>query len=206
MKILTLDTETSGLPKFGLDYKTNFEIYPNIVSLAFKINDDVTKEFIINQEGVPIPPEATAIHGITDEMCAASPHTLISVLGAVLDEGQGRDFTLGHNFNFDTSMVKANVLKKLKAGIIYEEFYKKIEELLVKERRICTMMSTIKFCNIIGPRGAKWPKLIELFNILFPGETFDAHRAGADVDVTKRCFNKLLEIGIITLPEVEGVQ
>lgn len=80
MKVLTTDCETTGLPAKGSTWERDYKDYPYIVSLAYKIDATETKYFIINQEGRLIPPEATAIHGITNEMAAASPHKLIDAL------------------------------------------------------------------------------------------------------------------------------
>lgn len=64
--IVFLDTETTG---------TDIERDRVVEIAAIKINLDGTKEekqFYINPMR-PIPPEATAIHGITDDMVAAAP-------------------------------------------------------------------------------------------------------------------------------------
>ena len=34
-------------------------------------------------------------------------------------------------------------------------------------KRLCTMKASTYFCNIPGPYGPKWPKLEELYEILF---------------------------------------
>lgn len=196
MKDLTLDCETTGLAPKGSDYKVHFMDYPYIVSLAWKINDEETRYFIINQEGRKIPPEATAIHGITDEMCDASPHKIDNVLPVFLVEGQGANFTIGHNIFYDSSTIKANWLRLIQLGKLVPESYQLIEELLHKDRRIDTMMASIKYCNIPGKYGAKWPKLTELHQKLF-NEGFEAHNSKDDVNATRRCCVKLREIKVI---------
>lgn len=202
-KDVTLDCETTGLPPKKADYKVDFMNYPYVVTFAYKINDDVTQEFIINQEGRPIPPEATAIHGITDEMAAASKHTLFDVLTRFMEESKNCHYTVGHNIFFDTSTIKANVLRLIQLEGATPDFFAQLEELLSKERRICTMFSTIKFCGLNG----KWPKLTELHQKLF-GCAFDgAHTSGGDVDATRKCFLELVKMGIIILtpiPEAES--
>lgn len=198
MKTITFDLETTGVPAYGADYEKHFMAFPYIVTLAFKINGEPVKEFIINQEGRKIPPEATAIHGITDEMCEASPHKLMDVLPMMVAEAVGADHAIGHNIYFDSSIVKANILRAIQEGKATEAFYIAMGEILAKERRIDTMKSSTNFCAIPGAKfGYKWPKLIELHEKLFPGETFDAHSAGADVDACYRCYLKLKELGVI---------
>ena len=207
MKTVAFDLETTGVPAYGADYEKHFMDFPYIVTLAYKINAEPVKEFIINQEGRKIPPEATAIHGITDEMCDASPYLLRDVLSGMVGEAEGNDFSIGHNIYFDSSIVKANVLRLIeversrKTDMNFEalakDFYGRLEHILRKECRIDTMKASTNFCAIPGSRGYKWPKLIELHEKLFPGETFDAHSAGADVDACYRCYIKLKELGVI---------
>lgn len=199
MKTVTLDCETTGLPAKGHVYDKDFMAYPYIVTFAYKIDNQPVEEFIINQEGRQIPPEATAIHGVTNEMCAASPHLLSDVLGAFIFKASGADFSIGHNIYFDTSTIKANVLRMIQLNGITQEFYGHIEEILHKDRRVDTMQKTISFCNLPGQYAGqkKWPKLTELHEKLFPGETFDAHTSGADVEATYKCYLKLKELGVL---------
>lgn len=195
MKTLVLDIETTGLPPKNSTYKKDFNDYPYIVTIAWKVNEEPTKYFIINQEGREIPIETINIHGITNEMANASPHTICDVLKLLCLEGLFES-VIGHNIYFDSSIIKANVLRMIKEGKIDEPFYILLEEFLHKDRRIDTMMSTIKFCNIPSKFGAKWPKLTELYFVLF-NETFEAHNAKEDVDATYKCYVKLKELKVI---------
>lgn len=52
-------------------------------------------------------------------------------------------------------------------------------------------------------RPGKFPKLEELYNKCFPGETFPAHDALEDVKACKRCIPVLVENGIIELKPKE---
>ena len=202
MNILTIDIETTGLPPKDADYKIHYMQYPYIASLAFKINGEKVNEFIINQEGRIMSDEVIAIHGITNEIANASPHKFIDVIYYLLTQSSHglTDITVGHNIYFDSSIIKANVLRMIQEGKMMQNYYDNIEIILHKDRRIDTMKSTIKFCNIPSPRGAKWPKLTELYFKLF-GKTFDAHSSGNDVDATYECFVELVKLGVIKLPE-----
>lgn len=193
MKTLTIDIETTGVPQKNHTYDKDYLQYPYILSIAWKVNDEETRQFIINQEGRKISPEITRINGITDEMTAESTHTLISVLAQMGLEGARPDCVIGHGIYFDTSIIKANILRLIDEGKTDRDFYEAIEELLHKERRVDTMMKTIKFCNLKG----KWPKLTELYDKCFPGETFEAHNSQNDVDATYKCFGRLKELGVI---------
>lgn len=210
MKTVTLDCETTGLPAKGHTYDKYYMDYPYIVTFAYKINAEPVEEFIINQEGRLIPEAATAIHGITNEMAETSPHKLFDVLAAFVEKSKGCDHTIGHNIYFDSSTIKANILRlcalsrKLEKNIgmemtIEDLMYTDVQDILHKDKRIDTMQGTMKFCNLPGkyPGQVKWPKLVELHEKLFPGETFAAHTSGADVDATYKCYLKLKELGVL---------
>lgn len=198
MKTLVLDIETTGIPDSKADYKMDFMKYPYIVSFSYKIDEMETKQFIINQEGLKIPTETIAIHGITDDIADQSPFTLLKALHALLidccDFGKP-ELVIGHNIYFDTSIIKANVLRLGKQGKCdSENMFKDIEEILHKDRRIDTLRKSIKFCALAGN---KWPKLTELYEKCFPGEKFEAHSSKNDVDATYKCYLKLKELAVI---------
>lgn len=196
MKTLVIDIETTGLPQKGHEYNTHFLQYPNIVTLAYKVNDGETKEYIVNQEGRMLTSDNTAIHGITTEMANASPHYIVPVL-AELIALEVPDRVIGHNIYFDSSIIKAQVLRLVHYKKMSREEFTLLETLLHKDRRIDTMKSTIKFCDLPGPRGPKWPKLTELHLKLFGENPTKSHSSSADVDTTYKCYVKLLELGVI---------
>lgn len=196
MKHLTLDCETSGLPPKGATYEADFMVFPYLVTLAWKVDDKETKHYVINQEGRELSAEVTAIHGITNEIAAASPHKVEDILHELIFDGHGADLCIGHNIFFDTSVIKANVLRLIQEGRVNQLFYDTMVELLHKDRRCDTMHATTKYCNIPGKYGPKWPKLTELHMKLF-GETFEAHNSKDDVNATRRCYLKLKELSII---------
>lgn len=203
MKTLTIDIETTGKVPKGAIWETDFILFPRIVSLAYKINDQITKHIIINQEGVKIPWEATAVHGITNEMCAESTvyfgqaiHEMIRECVAafmtteIIDDepvivNAGDYNVVGHNLYFDLSVIKANILRDEVAKHQFDKF----STLVRKEIRKDTMWKSIKLCG-------KMPKLTDLHIKLF-GETFKAHCAKDDVDATYRCYVELVRLGWI---------
>lgn len=191
VRTLTLDIETTGLPPKNADYKIDFMKFPRILSIAWKFDDQETKEVIINQGGFEIPPEATAINGITTEMCQSSTSQLEGVLIEEILKSGVPDFVIGHNIYFDTSIIKANILRLIQEGRITQYVYEQFEEFLHKDKRIDTMRKSIKFCGV----GA-YPKLTVLYKKLF-NEEFNAHTAKGDVDATYRCYLKLKEMGNI---------
>lgn len=63
--------------------------------------------------------------------------------------------------------------------------------------RVCTMKKTVDFCHLPGTYGYKFPKLKELYKILFGYEFSNAHNATSDVDATAKCYFELVNRGII---------
>ena len=94
---------------------------------------------------------------------------------------------VGHNIEFDV-------------GIILNAFHSKT---VANTPIFCSMKSTTELCNIQKSGfsskygGYKWPKLVELatkLNINLDNSNF--HDSEYDVEITKQCFLKLIEIGI----------
>lgn len=48
-------------------------------------------------------------------------------------------------------------------------------------------------------RPGKWPRLEELYDKLFPGETYPAHNAIEDVRALERCFRECVKREIIKI-------
>lgn len=190
MKTIVLDIESSGLPPKGADYKIDFLKYPRILSIAWKVNNTPTMEYIIAQNGLPIPPEATAINGITDQMALDSPYQLEGILIELLDNGTS-DFIIGHNIYFDTSIIKANVLRLIHEGRINQILYNNMEYLLHKDKRIDTM----RLCHKLF--GGKWPTLEEAYFKLIGVPMNNSHNAMADVNACYAIYEELVKRGIV---------
>jgi len=93
---------------------------------------------------------------------------------------------IAHNMSFDYNILGAEMIRGNKRA------NKKVT-------RVCTMQSTIDFCQLPGKYGYKFPKLEELHTKLF-GVNFDgAHDAFADTMACGKCFFELLRRGIIKL-------
>ena len=197
MKILILDLETTGLAPKGANYKDDFMVFPYILSMGWKVIEDgaesPTYEYVINQEGRIIPPEATKINGITQAMCDASKMNTFTVLLQFMMDACNNDFIVGHNLYFDTSTIKANILRIIEVGKKTPmDMFIQMSAILDKEKRIDTMRICAKLW------GSKWPTLGEAYTKLF-GEIFKGHSAGADVQACCRIFQELMRLNAIRL-------
>jgi hypothetical protein len=87
--------------------------------------------------------------------------------------------------SFDEKIVGAEFLRKeMINGMIFKN-------------KICTMERTTNLCAIDGPYGYKWPKLKELYFLLFGTVFEDAHNALSDINATAECFWELKRLGVI---------
>lgn len=200
--ILTFDCETTGLPAKGAKWESDFMHFPHIVQLSWHCSgENHIEDFIIRPEGYIIPKEATLIHGISHEKAMNEGTPLEVVLGLFIRDALRAVKVVGHNVYFDSSIIKANVLRisMKKPDLQAYKWNEKIRIALDKSKRICTMQKSIKFCSIPFPSGRggiKWPTLIELHEKLFH-ESFPAHNSKEDVLATVRCFDRLVELGVI---------
>lgn len=133
---VAFDTETTGL--WALSHKI-----VEIAAVKFRIDSPLTEEFesLVNP-GRPIPPEVTAIHGITDEMVAEAPSSAAALKAFV--EFCGPDAVLvAHNAPFDMSFI-GNELAR--AGIPYPE--NPIVDTVEIYRRYCTGLMSYSLLSL----------------------------------------------------------
>src|SRR5687767_2890931 len=178
MKYLYLDTETCGLPPKNSHWENDYELFPNVLSIAWKYKEK-ENYYLIYQDGNKVPKEATAIHGITTKMANDKKKTVsfVFAIDLLLKDAYKADKIVGHNIYFDISMIKADILKRKLTCI--PEFIEAFD----KSKRIDTM----RMCTRLF---GKWPKLTELHEHLF-NSTFNAHNSLDDVRATERCHQKL---------------
>lgn len=194
--VLIFDTETTSLPPKGAKWDENYAEFPHIVQMAW-IFCDVQFSSLIRPDDWEIPEESIAIHGITDEMAIAEGKPFPVIVGAFIAACHKAKFICAHNIHFDTSVIKANILREMG-----REWYDAhdVEGALHKSKRIDTMRSTIGF---VGSRFAdgrlKFPRLDELYDKLFPGQVFRAHDAMEDCRAVEACLFLLVEKGIVAL-------
>jgi len=190
---LIYDTETTGLPK---DYKapiTDSDNWPRMVQISWQLHDEKgdlidVKNFIIKPEGYTIPYAVVKVHGITTERAQKQGVELSMVLDEFNKALEETQFVVGHNIEFDNSIIGA-------------EFHRKnISTKLFQHPTLDTKTESTNYCAIPGGKGGKfkWPKLGELHKKLFNEQFGQAHNAAADVEATARCFLELVRLQVIT--------
>lgn len=180
MKLLFLDTETTGLPKKWGRPATEVDNWPRVVEVGVVSIDTEARTVmragtLIQPDGFEIPPEASAVHGITTQIAAEKGSHRQVVFGWVHGLARTADRVIGHNIKFDVDCIGA-------------EFHR-LEYPLMPLPTICTMFGTK---HMFG----KWPKLAELYKKVFAKDFEDAHRALSDITATAECFLRLVEVGL----------
>ena len=115
--VLTFDCETTGLPPKGAKWDVDFAEFPNIVQLAWAVNEK-ERSYIIKPEGWEIPEASTEVHGITAERANAEGVPFADIIDEFLEDCEKARLLVGHNIYFDTSIVKAMILR-----IMGREYY-----------------------------------------------------------------------------------
>ncbi len=201
MKYIFFDTETSGLPvNYGAKISES-DNWPRLVQIAWSCADKdgetwMEESVIIKPDGFTIPEDASNVHGITTERAMDEGKDLKETLEDFNAHVETHDIIVAHNITFD---------RKIVAAEYYRMAMQEAIDTIYDTEKICTMMKSTKYCNLPKPSGrggAKWPKLEELYRILFDKEMVGAHDALADIQATAKCFWELKRLGIIEVEEV----
>lgn len=187
---LFVDTEATGLPPSDT---THLWAWPRLVQLGWILseeNGDVIMQdmAIIRPEGYSIPGRVTRIHGISTKTAYEQGIPLNNALKRFSQALRYSHFLIGHNIDFDYHVLLA-------------EFHrKKINTLFSNYPRFCTMKSprVMEFVRIMrGLDHCQYPKLSELYRILFDERLQRSHDALADAKTCADCFFELKKIGVI---------
>lgn len=194
--VLFFDTETTGVPERSWEWHTDFDKYPHVVQIAW-LHGCKVETHIIRPDGWEIPQETVDVHGITTEYALEHGEPFASVVDMFIQDCHDAGLICGHNIHFDTSIIKANILRELG-----REYYNAndVENALYKGKRIDTMRPTMKWVDARMANGRlKFPNLSELYSRCFPGETFPAHDALEDVKAVAKCLPVIVELGLVEL-------
>lgn len=188
-KIVVFDTETSGLCA-GENV---------ILSLSWQVLDENLKKvaeesrfFDWPEDKSRIQEKAIEVNGLTEERLAElGTCDKKAALQEFYKVVAGADLLVAHNMSFDARFIVED------ASEFDLEFGFKIK--FHRTPRFDTMTDMTNYCRI--PRGNgeyKWPRLSELASCLgIYTDDIDWHQSASDVEVTARCFRKIVEKGMI---------
>lgn len=190
-KYLIFDTETNGLP---IDFKKDFNTldnWPRLLQLSWVIIDEysniIKKEsYLIKAINFEIISNSFLLHGIEKHTTELIGADLIFVLEKFLNDLNNCEQIVCHNYEFDSNVLQAEMLR---TGVNFRLFQNK--------PFVCTMTSSTEFCKLGTSGNYKFPSLNELYFKLFGKELFSIHNAGFDTIVTKFCFTKLQQLGVL---------
>ena len=113
---LIFDTETTGLPLLKNAPLTNFDNWPRMVQIAWQLHDELgnfveAQNHIVRPDGFEIPINAKMVHGISTEYALEHGEPLTDVLNMFLEAAKKAKYLVGHNINFDLSIVGCEFLR-----------------------------------------------------------------------------------------------
>ncbi len=188
---LIFDTETTGLPRNKTAPLTDFDNWPRLVQIAWQLHDNKGRllsqgNHIVKPDGFTIPFNSQKVHGISTERALEVGEPLQEVLLKFSKDVERASVLVGHNIEFDNSIIGAEYLR---CGT---------KNLLEEANNIDTGLATKEYCDIrMGNGRLKMPKLVELYEKLFGHPFDDAHDAAYDVDATAEAFIECLKRKVI---------
>jgi DNA polymerase III epsilon subunit-like protein len=187
--MLFLDIETTGLPE-----QPNKNIYYNykdcdkydksrVIQFCMQLYDDerrlVSELYEYIKVDFEIPEDSIKIHKITNRDCEEMGKKFGDIYSRMYYLLQNTKIIIGHNINFDVSVLASELYRNRLESLASMLFYKK---------RFCTMKEASNY----GIKKYR-PRLMELYNILFNKDFEGAHDAKSDVIACKECFYKMIE-------------
>ncbi len=199
---LLFDFETSDLynkklPPGHINQAWPVQVGALYLDSALNILNEISEFVAPPHQDAIITKGAFDTHGITVETCREKGITYDQMRIILKPIISGTARPIGHNIWFDMQFVGRYVVKLLESAVLEK----------ARKHSICTMRSTMAFCNLPPTENMKKfkglvnkaPKLEELYEILFNKKLVGAHDALTDVKATHICLKELVKRGIIKL-------
>ena len=193
MKVLVVDTETTGLPEKGNpSIFSQKEKWPHIIQLSYLLYDtDMNKiiscvdEIIKLDYHIPITSESIKIHGINRTTSHRKGINIHKALLGFYEAFEACDIVVGHNISFDKRMIMVETNR------IHN--YQVLSRYWRTKKEYCTMKNSVDLCkiettNLSGKKYNKYPKLSELHKHLFKTIPNGLHDSMADVLICLRAY------------------
>ena len=197
--ILFFDTETTGLPNKKPPTDPNQARLIQLAAILASPEGEVlnTLNTLVKIGNAFMHPLAQEAHGISREKANSEGIHPKEAFEKFHSMSESAECLVCHNHNFDFKLIE------LTAAQLCHRSGSDEPDLMLSEIRelpyYCTMVQSKEFCALPmkGRNGYKFPKLMELYRILF-GESFEgAHDAMADVTATMKCFFELKRRGVM---------
>ena len=186
MKILFIDTETTGLPKNSEESYLKSGNFPRMIQLAYKLYDwtETNRELLMVENTYVIPtfeiPEAVVeFHGITASI-ASQGKELSECLIPLSKALRKADRIVAHSAEFDGGVIRQEFFICFDLDVMASHWHK----------LFCTRKHGKGVCKIpLNEMNYKFPSLQELHTFYFGEPYSGAHDAKKDVDALIRCYH-----------------
>ena len=186
--ILIFDLETIGFPKYknAKPFQSYYYDQARIIEIGYviinptgevlkSVNHFVKYDKIVNIEN-------SFIHGITNDMVMEHGVLIDEVLDELSNDLINVDTIVAHNIEFDYNVLLSEVYRKYKN-------FKHLLGLLYSKDLHCTMQIGKKYMT-----SGKYPKLVELHQLLFDKVWVQTHRALDDVNTCAKCYIEMMKL------------
>ena len=204
---MIFDVETTGLlQKMRNGIIPKLDMCPHVLQCSYIVYDMENRKilkkmnsYVKISKDVVIPPESTAIHGITRDMCDVSGRYMHDILTEFYEDYHRlANVLVAHNFKFDSALMNIEIQRNWPIMRDYCPYalnlFQPVYMADVGMRHICTMESTTDLCKLPFPsgkgQGFKFPTLLELYRHLFQKTPEHLHDSLMDCLVCLRCFLK----------------
>ncbi len=184
--ILFYDTETTGF--MNANKKPDHPDQAHLVQLAAQLvtlsNETIMEFSLIVNPGVPIPPRATEVHGITDDMAkefGVSPSTAVDFFLKFYGHAE---IVSAHNIAFDKQVMETAIMRR---GGVFVPLRKPLYCTMEKAHNVVKAPPTARMVAA-GRTGIKKPNLSECMQHFFGEDHTNAHDAMADTVACRRVY------------------
>jgi len=191
--ILFYDTETNGLPQWGLPSEDPSQ--PYVTQLAAELCDEhngnviATMDVLIKPDGWTIPDELAALTGITTERAMAEGIDRRDAIGQFTDMWKRAAMRAGHNESFDARMLRIEYFREIDHDDPFHDTWKSAPAFCTqgKSTKIINLPPTAKMLAA-GRKHAKSPNLAEAYEFFTGSKLEGAHNANVDVMACKAVY------------------
>ncbi|MBA4848995.1 3'-5' exonuclease [Emticicia sp. BO119] len=187
MKVLFIDTETTGLP---VDITQGYLApgnFPRMVQLAYKLYKWTDNDRILltleNTYVIPtfeIPKLAVKIHGITTKKATKRGKELSECLMPLSKALKEADRIVAHSAEFDGGVIGQEFFICFEMDVMASHWYK----------LFCTKKHGRDICKIpLNDLNYKFPSLQELHKFFYGRRYWGSHDAQNDVNALIRCYH-----------------
>ena len=186
VRVLVVDTETVGLPRRTGSGAVR---WPRLVEAAWLLLEETgevleVQSHLVRPEGFTVPRRVTEFHTISDALAQEEGKAVADVLAMFMRAVDAASLVVGHNITFDLGVIRSELAR---AGM--EDHSRTLPT-------CCTMKNGARLVGARGPRGYRWPTLMELHVRLFAEPYTGRHRALGDARACARCYLAMKKMGL----------